>query len=463
MVPRGQPDRPGARRRGHRERGRLQPVRPHHAERPADGQPGVQERLRGRGPAGGGHPAAGDRRHPGGRRLLARHPDRARLLDGPGADRRPRRPELRARHGHRERRGPGRAAAGPLGRRRLVPGPHAPGQGRPAGPERLPHRGDDQGRPRPRREADLAELRGIPGRAGARRADRRRPGAARLAVGADLPVQVVPDRVAVQVQRQVLSRLAAAVLRVPEHQGRAADRGGRPGGGGVPGLAAARAAPRSAQARPVQAPAAAAPRPGAPALTGLPGLPRAERTLVMGVVNVTPDSFSDGGRWFGADAAIKHGLDLVAQGADLVDVGGESTRPGAQRVSEEEELRRIGPVVTELAGAGVPVSIDTMRAAVAEFALDAGAVLVNDVSGGLADPQMPRLVAVAGVSYVVVHWRGHSRAMYSAPSTPTWCPRSATSSPPASTRWWRPASTRTASWSTRGSGSANGRSTTGRC
>ncbi|MFZ0186358.1 MAG: dihydropteroate synthase [Streptosporangiaceae bacterium] len=133
----------------------------------------------------------------------------------------------------------------------------------------------------------------------------------------------------------------------------------------------------------------------------------------MGVVNVTPDSFSDGGRWFGADAAIKHGLDLVAQGADLVDVGGESTRPGAQRVSEEEELRRIGPVVTELIKAGVPVSIDTMRAAVAEFALAAGAVLVNDVSGGLADPQMPRLVAAAGVSYVVVHWRGHSRDMYS--------------------------------------------------
>ena len=133
----------------------------------------------------------------------------------------------------------------------------------------------------------------------------------------------------------------------------------------------------------------------------------------MGVVNVTPDSFSDGGRWFGADAAIKHGLDLVAQGADLVDVGGESTRPGAQRVPEEEELRRIGPVVTELVGAGVPVSIDTMRAAVAEFALDAGAVLVNDVSGGLADPQMPRLVAAAGVSYVVVHWRGPSRDMYS--------------------------------------------------
>jgi dihydropteroate synthase len=148
-------------------------------------------------------------------------------------------------------------------------------------------------------------------------------------------------------------------------------------------------------------------------LTTLAGLPSADRTLVMGVVNVTPDSFSDGGQWFGAEAAIKHGLDLVGQGADIVDVGGESTRPGAQRVSEEEELRRIGPVVTELVRAGVPVSIDTMRAAVAEFALEAGAVLVNDVSGGLADPDMPRLVAAAGVSYVVVHWRGHSHDMYS--------------------------------------------------
>jgi dihydropteroate synthase len=148
-------------------------------------------------------------------------------------------------------------------------------------------------------------------------------------------------------------------------------------------------------------------------VTLLPGLPHADRTLVMGVVNVTPDSFSDGGQWFGADEAIQHGLDLVAQGADIVDVGGESTRPGAQRVSEEEELRRVGPVVTELVRAGVPVSIDTMRASVASFALDAGVQLVNDVSGGLADPQMPRLVAAAGVSYVVVHWRGHSRDMYS--------------------------------------------------
>ena len=145
----------------------------------------------------------------------------------------------------------------------------------------------------------------------------------------------------------------------------------------------------------------------------LPGLPSADRCLVMGVVNVTPDSFSDGGQWYGADAAIAHGLELAAQGADIVDVGGESTRPGAQRISQEEELRRIGPVVTELVQAGVPTSIDTMRAPVAEFALNAGAHLVNDVSGGLADPDMPRLVAAAGVSYVVMHWRGHSRDMYS--------------------------------------------------
>jgi dihydropteroate synthase len=96
-----------------------------------------------------------------------------------------------------------------------------------------------------------------------------------------------------------------------------------------------------------------------------------------------------------------------------VDVGGESTRPGAQRISAEEELRRIGPVVTELVRAGLPVSIDTMRAPVAEFALNAGVQLVNDVSGGLADPDMPRLVAAAGVSYVVMHWRGHSHDMYS--------------------------------------------------
>jgi dihydropteroate synthase len=138
-----------------------------------------------------------------------------------------------------------------------------------------------------------------------------------------------------------------------------------------------------------------------------------DRSLVMGVVNVTPDSFSDGGKWYGAEAAIRHGLDLVAQGADIVDVGGESTRPGAQRVTADEELRRVLPVVTELVKAGVKVSVDTMRAAVAEAALAAGVSLVNDVSGGLADPYMPRLVAKTSVPYVVVHWRGHSHDMNS--------------------------------------------------
>ncbi len=146
-------------------------------------------------------------------------------------------------------------------------------------------------------------------------------------------------------------------------------------------------------------------------MPGVPGLPSADRCLVMGVVNVTPDSFSDGGRWFGADAAIQHGLELIAQGADIIDVGGESTRPGAQRIPADEELRRVRPVITELVKAGAVVSIDTMRAQVAQWAVDAGVSLVNDVSGGLADPYMPRLVARAGVPYVVMHWRGHSHDM----------------------------------------------------
>src|SRR5438045_1189713 len=116
----------------------------------------------------------------------------------------------------------------------------------------------------------------------------------------------------------------------------------------------------------------------------------------MGVVNVTPDSFSDGGQWYGADAAIAHGLDLAAQGADIVDVGGESTRPGAQRIDEAEELRRIGPVVTELARAGLTVSIDTMRARVAEFALDAGAQLARRAElGTLAIGTFPVLVGAS--------------------------------------------------------------------
>lgn len=136
------------------------------------------------------------------------------------------------------------------------------------------------------------------------------------------------------------------------------------------------------------------------------GLPAWHRCAVMGVVNVTPDSFSDGGRWFDTTAAVKHGLDLVAQGADLVDVGGESTRPGATRVDEDEELRRVIPVVRGLASEGVVVSVDTMRASVAERSLAAGAALVNDVSGGLADPRMIPAVADAGAPFVVMHWRG---------------------------------------------------------
>ncbi|MET8441829.1 dihydropteroate synthase [[Kitasatospora] papulosa] len=143
------------------------------------------------------------------------------------------------------------------------------------------------------------------------------------------------------------------------------------------------------------------------------GLPEWDRCAVMGVVNVTPDSFSDGGHWFDTTSAIKHGLELVAEGADLIDVGGESTRPGASRVDEAEELRRVIPVVRGLASEGVTVSVDTMRAVVAEQSVAAGAALVNDVSGGLADPGMIPAVADAGVPFVVMHWRGFSESMNS--------------------------------------------------
>lgn len=131
----------------------------------------------------------------------------------------------------------------------------------------------------------------------------------------------------------------------------------------------------------------------------------------MGVVNVTPDSFSDGGQFAGAAPAIAHGRRLVTAGADLVDVGGESTRPGASRPDAAEEGRRVLPVVDGLAAAGVTVSIDTMRADIAAAALDAGAVLVNDVSGGLADPTMLATVAERGVPVVLMHWRGPSDDM----------------------------------------------------
>jgi dihydropteroate synthase len=143
----------------------------------------------------------------------------------------------------------------------------------------------------------------------------------------------------------------------------------------------------------------------------LPGLPAVDRCLVMGVVNVTPDSFSDGGAFADTASAIEHGLALAAAGADIIDVGGESTRPGAARVSAEEERRRVEPVVAALAQSGAVVSIDTMRASTAAAALDAGARIVNDVSGGRADPDLPAVVAAAGVPYVVMHWRAHSAEM----------------------------------------------------
>ena len=142
-----------------------------------------------------------------------------------------------------------------------------------------------------------------------------------------------------------------------------------------------------------------------------PALPDPGRCVVVGVLNVTPDSFSDGGRYLERDRAIEHGLRLRAHGADLVDVGGESTRPGAHRIDAGTEITRVAPVLAELTAKGVPCSIDTTRAAVAEAALEAGARVVNDVSGGQADPAMARLVASAGVPWVLMHWRGHSASM----------------------------------------------------
>ncbi|MGF1663682.1 MAG: dihydropteroate synthase [Kineosporiaceae bacterium] len=143
----------------------------------------------------------------------------------------------------------------------------------------------------------------------------------------------------------------------------------------------------------------------------LPGLPRVDRPLVVGVVNVTPDSFSDGGRYLDHRAAVDHGRRLAADGADVVDVGGESTRPGAGRVPADEECRRVLPVVRDLAAGGIPVSVDTTRAAVARAAVEAGAVLVNDVSGGRQDPAMLPLLAELGVACVLMHWRAPSDVM----------------------------------------------------
>ncbi|WP_458364003.1 dihydropteroate synthase [Amycolatopsis heterodermiae] len=140
-------------------------------------------------------------------------------------------------------------------------------------------------------------------------------------------------------------------------------------------------------------------------------LPAPGRCVVVGVLNVTPDSFSDGGRYLDVDQALEHARAMWARGADLIDVGGESTRPGALRVDAETELARVLPVIRTLAGEGVALSVDTTRAAVAAAALEAGAHVVNDVSGGLADPDMARVAAESGAPWVLMHWRGHSEDM----------------------------------------------------
>jgi dihydropteroate synthase len=140
-------------------------------------------------------------------------------------------------------------------------------------------------------------------------------------------------------------------------------------------------------------------------------LVRADHPVVMGVLNVTPDSFSDGGRYADLDAAVAHAIRMRADGADVIDVGGESTRPGAERVDADTERARVLPVIRELAATGVPMSIDTTRASVAAAALEAGVSMVNDVSGGLGDPEMVKIVAASGCPYVIMHWRGHSRRM----------------------------------------------------
>ena len=145
---------------------------------------------------------------------------------------------------------------------------------------------------------------------------------------------------------------------------------------------------------------------------GLPAsLTGVDHALVIGVLNVTPDSFSDGGKFANVDAAISHGISLRDQGASFIDVGGESTRPGASRVSADEEQLRVLEVIAGLKAAGVATSIDTMHASTAAAAVRAGAFMVNDVSGGLADPEMLSAVAELRVPYVIMHWRGHSTEM----------------------------------------------------
>ena len=146
--------------------------------------------------------------------------------------------------------------------------------------------------------------------------------------------------------------------------------------------------------------------------SGLPeNLRNLDRTLVMGVLNVTPDSFSDGGRFNDPTIATNHALQMVQDGADIIDIGGESTRPGSDRITVKEELDRVLPVISALANSGVAISVDTMRAEVASAAIDAGACMINDVSGGKSDPEMLSYVATLNVPYILMHWRGPSNIM----------------------------------------------------
>jgi len=135
--------------------------------------------------------------------------------------------------------------------------------------------------------------------------------------------------------------------------------------------------------------------------------------LVMGILNVTPDSFADGGKHNDFESAVARGLQMISEGVDIIDIGGESTRPGADRVSEEEEIARTIPVIKELAKHGAKISIDTMRASTAKAAITAGASIINDVSGGLADPSMLQTAAEFKVPYIAMHWRGQSKDMNS--------------------------------------------------
>jgi len=147
-------------------------------------------------------------------------------------------------------------------------------------------------------------------------------------------------------------------------------------------------------------------------ILGLPDqLNELDRTLVMGIINVTTDSFSDGGRHLELDAALKRARTMMIEGADIIDIGGESTRPGAERVSEQVERDRVIPLLREMVDLGAIVSVDTMRSAIAEEAISAGAAVINDVSGGLADPVMGEVIAAARVPFVAMHWRGHSERM----------------------------------------------------